>query len=135
MGLPPSARVHDETSGCSRYLFRHRRALRLVLGIVAAWGRSAGCHSSRTSGAERGGSLRDFNLETRLFEYPLSFLIYSDSFDALPEVVMRRVYARIRAVLSGTDETGDFEHIDAAHREAIRQILSETKPDFLNAPS
>ncbi len=78
----------------------------------------------------QGRSLRDFNLETRLFEFPLSFLVYSDAFDALPEVVKRKTFERIDGVLSGSDETGDYGHIDAAHREAIRQILLETKADF-----
>jgi len=34
----------------------------------------------------KGRSLRDFDLGKRLFKYPLSFLIYSDSFNALPDL-------------------------------------------------
>lgn len=33
----------------------------------------------------QGRSLRDFDLERRLFKYPCSYLIYSDSFEALPQ--------------------------------------------------
>jgi hypothetical protein len=32
----------------------------------------------------RGRSLRDFNLRTRIFRYPCSYLIYSEAFDAIP---------------------------------------------------
>ena len=33
----------------------------------------------------RGRSLRDFDLRTRIFKYPCSYLIYSEAFDAIPE--------------------------------------------------
>ena len=52
-----------------------------------------------------GRSLRDFDLERRLFKYPLSFLVYSESFDAIPEVAKREVYRRLRAILSGDDRS------------------------------
>ena len=35
----------------------------------------------------KGRSLRDFDLQKRLFRYPLSYMIYSAQFDALPEQV------------------------------------------------
>lgn len=77
-----------------------------------------------------GRSLRDFDLDRRLFRYPLSFLIYSDAFDALPPEVAARVYDGIDAVLRGEDRRNDFEHIDDDTRAAIREILLETKPAF-----
>lgn len=43
----------------------------------------------------QGRSLRDFDLRTRLFRYPLSYMIYSPSFDALPGAVRARIYERI----------------------------------------
>ena len=33
---------------------------------------------------KQGRSLRDFDLQTRLFRYPLSYMVYSDLFDGLP---------------------------------------------------
>jgi hypothetical protein len=81
----------------------------------------------------QGRTLRKFNLRDRLFEYPLSFLVYTDAFDALPELTKTRVYRRIDAVLSGRDATGDFDHLDAQTRAAIREILVATKPDFETA--
>ena len=32
----------------------------------------------------QGRSLRDFDLQRRLFKYPCSYMIYSEAFDALP---------------------------------------------------
>ncbi len=47
----------------------------------------------------KGRSLRELDLKTRLFRYPLSYLIYSDGFDGLPEYGKRYVYRRIAEVL------------------------------------
>jgi hypothetical protein len=48
----------------------------------------------------QGRSLRDFDLKTRLFRYPLSYMIYSAAFDALPKEIQSRLYQRIRAKAS-----------------------------------
>jgi len=79
---------------------------------------------------DQGRTLRQFQLEDRLFEYPLSYLIYTDAFDALPDITRNRAYVRIDEILRGEDDSGDFAHLDAATRQAIRQILVATKPDF-----
>ena len=73
-------------------------------------------------------SLRDFDLERRLFKYPCSYLIYSRSFDALPRESKDFVYRRLWEVLSGADQTKDFAHLSATDRTAIREILTATKP-------
>ncbi len=51
----------------------------------------------------KGRSLRDFDLHTRLFRYPLSYMIYTKVFDAMPDVVRERVYRRLYEIL--TDRT------------------------------
>lgn len=77
-----------------------------------------------------GRTLREFELDTRLFRYPLSFLVYTDAFDALPDLAKDRAFRRFEEVLSGADTSEDFAHLDAATRTAIREILLATKPDF-----
>src|SRR5262249_55868993 len=47
----------------------------------------------------RGRSLRDFDLQTRLFKYPCSYLVYSSSFAALPPEVKEYVLRRMHEVL------------------------------------
>ncbi len=76
----------------------------------------------------KGRSLRDFDLKTRLFRYPLSYLIYTDSFDALPEPAKGYVYARLLEVLTGDTSRDEFWNLSNADRQAILQILLETKP-------
>ncbi len=77
----------------------------------------------------KGRSLRDFSLDDRLFEYPMSFLVYSDAWDALPMMVKERAYLRIHEILTG-DDSPDYPLLDAERRRAILDILLETKPDF-----
>lgn len=79
---------------------------------------------------EQGRSLRDFDLQTRLFRYPCSYLIYSDSFHALPAEVKNYVLRRMRDVLRATDAGGPFAHLSAADRQAIFEILSATLTDL-----
>ena len=75
----------------------------------------------------RGRSLRDFDLGTRLFRYPLSYLIYSRGFDALPVRVRTRVYARLHEILTGHDRSAAFAHLSSDDRRAIAEIVRETK--------
>jgi hypothetical protein len=77
----------------------------------------------------QGRSLRQFDLATRLFRHPCSFLIHTASFDALPQELRARFWARMDAALSDTAPSGRFGHLSAADRDAIRGILAATKPE------
>jgi len=81
----------------------------------------------------QGRSLRDLDLQTRLFKYPLSFLIYSEGFDCLPPAAKEYVYRRLDAILTGHDTSPAFANLSAADRAAIFEILRATKPDFARA--
>jgi hypothetical protein len=72
-------------------------------------------------------SLRDFDLKTRLFAYPCSYLIYSEAFEGLPDAAKEYVYRRLWDVLSGKDTSAEFAHLSTADRQAIREILLATK--------
>lgn len=78
----------------------------------------------------QGRSLRDFDLERRVFKHPCSYLIYSRSFDGLPREMKDFVYRRMWEVLSGADQSREFAHLSAEDRIAIRDILIATKPDL-----
>lgn len=81
----------------------------------------------------RGRSLRMFDLETRLFRYQCSYLVYSAAFDALPAPALGYVYRRLIEVLDGRDRSQPFARIGDADRRAIRDILTDTKPAFAAA--
>ena len=79
-----------------------------------------------------GRSLRDLDLKRRLMRYPLSYMIYSRSFDAMPARVKNYVYRRLRDVLSGQEKNPVFRLSDA-DRKAILEILRDTKPEAVSA--
>ena len=75
----------------------------------------------------KGRSLRDFDLKTRLFKYPCSYLIYSDAFEQLPAKLKERIYERLFEILDGEDSSGAYEKISPESRQVIREILVATK--------
>ncbi len=75
----------------------------------------------------RGRSLRQFNLTRRMFQYPCSYLIYSEAFDHLPEQATERIYRRLWEVLTGRDTSSAFTHLSTEDRRAILEILTDTK--------
>jgi hypothetical protein len=77
-----------------------------------------------------GRSLRDLELQTRLFRYPCSYLIYNPAFDALPDEVRGRVIRRLKNILEGEDESLEYEHLTPQLRREILTILRETKDEF-----
>jgi len=78
----------------------------------------------------RGRSLAQLDLTTRLLRYPCSYMVYSDAFDGLPPAVRQAVYARMIDVLSSPDRRLGDARVSAADRQAVLEILRETRPDF-----
>jgi hypothetical protein len=85
---------------------------------------------SRAVRDPQGRSLRDFDLSRRIFRYPLSYLIYSTQFDALPSEANQAFYGRLAEVLQGEDTSEPFAHLATGDRTAILEILRATKPEF-----
>lgn len=78
----------------------------------------------------KGRSLRDFNLETRLFEHPCSFLIYSEAFQSLPKKLKDEIYTKLWKILTGENNQPEFEKLTVESRKAIYGILKETLSDL-----
>ena len=74
-----------------------------------------------------GRSLRDFDLQTRLMRYPLSYMIYSPGFDGLPPEVKSMALTRISDILAGKITHERYAHLTPELRAAIQQILAETR--------
>jgi hypothetical protein len=91
----------------------------------------AGYEAIFTAAAPRdmkGRSLRELDLRRRLFRYPCSYLIYTPAFDGLPVRAKDAVYARLWEVLSGREKAPRYRGLTLADRQAIVEILRETKP-------
>lgn len=76
---------------------------------------------------KQGRSLRDFDLKTRLFKYPLSYMIYTAAFDAMPDYARDRIYRRLYDILSGADSSAKYSRLDSATRQAVLEIVASTK--------
>jgi hypothetical protein len=77
-----------------------------------------------------GRSLRDFDLETRLFKHPLSFMVYSELFDGAPKPLLDRIYEQLFDVLTGEEDEGRYAALAEADRKAVLEILVDTKPNL-----
>ena len=108
-------------------LFAHEAALTEPVQGTSGFAAEFAGRGPRDS---QGRSLRDLDLQHRLLRYPLSYLIYSKSFDAMPAELKTYVLRRFREVLTNQDTSADFQHLSAEDRTAILQILKETKPGF-----
>jgi hypothetical protein len=82
----------------------------------------------------KGRSLRQFDLRRRMMAYPCSYMIYSKAFEALPFAAKRLVYARMRDILAGRAIEPRYAQISRSERQAVIEILQETKSD-LRRPS
>jgi hypothetical protein len=123
---PLAARIQAVGEPLVRYLFfSHEAPLTAPIHGTTSF---AADFAARGPKDKRGRSLRDFDLSTRLFKYPCSYLVYSPAFDALPKEVKEYVAKRMGEVLTGTDKSRDFAHLPPADRQAILEILQETKP-------
>lgn len=78
----------------------------------------------------RGRSLRQFDLETRVFRHRLSYLVYSAAFDALPASLKERLLHRLLRILQGEDEA---IALGRQERRAILEILRDTLPNLPEA--
>ncbi len=71
----------------------------------------------------KGRSLRKLDLQHRLFTYPLSYLIDSAAFAALPPRASARFFERLRLVLAGRDHDPDLQHLSAVDRANLGDII------------
>ena len=78
----------------------------------------------------QGRSLRDFDLQKRMFRYPLSYMIYSAAFDNMPDLVRERVYQRLYEILTGKVQSPAYARLTAEDRKAILEIVRDTKPNL-----
>ena len=78
----------------------------------------------------KGRSLRDLDLQTRLFRYRCSPLIYSESFATLPKELHDIILLRLSSGLRAFPPSPSFGHLPDDERAAIHEILSATLPNL-----
>jgi hypothetical protein len=80
--------------------------------------------------ASNGISLKDLDLETRLFKHRCSYLIYSDVFESTSDLFRQQVYQLLGEAISTEKPDPDFAYLSDAEKKAIRGILRETLSDL-----
>jgi hypothetical protein len=109
-----------------RYLlFTNEIPLATPVAGTSDFARQFTAHGPRDS---QGRSLRDFDLQKRIFKYPCSYLIYSEAFDAIPGPAKDYIYHRLFDILSGREQGPEFASLSSQDRRAILEILVATKP-------
>lgn len=108
-------------------LFIDEAALPSGLAGSSGFAEAFTAHGARD---RQGRTLRAFDLRTRLFRYPCSYMIYSDAFDQLPSVGRDAIYRRLWLVLSGQDRSPRYARLSKEDRRAVVNILRDTKPSL-----
>lgn len=78
----------------------------------------------------QGASLKDFDLQTRLFRYRCSYMIYGSAFAGLPVEFKQRVYRRLGEALDVARPDAEYAYLPPAEKQAIRSILRATLNDL-----
>jgi len=87
----PAGQLEADLDAAAGYLlFRNEAPLKEPVAGVSSFSRTFPLR----------GPLREFDLRTRLFRYPLSYMIFSPAVEALPDAIRARLCRRISAGLS-----------------------------------
>jgi len=78
----------------------------------------------------KGRSLYELDLNKRVFKYPCSYMIYSPSFQALPKESKDYIWNRLSEILTGQDQSRLYSTLTPDDRQAVLEILLDTKPEF-----
>ncbi len=87
----------------------------------------AAVFAARGPADAQGRSLRDLRLNGRLMEFPLSYLIDSPAFAALPDGPREAVVSRIRTILADGDPAPRYAHLTPAVRKATLEVYEGTR--------
>ncbi|MCH2209587.1 MAG: hypothetical protein MK132_27525 [Lentisphaerales bacterium] len=77
-----------------------------------------------------GKSLRKLDLNSRLFKYPLSYMIYSENFQQLPAIAKKITLKNLKEILAGKNQDKKYRHLTSDLRSEILKILNETLTGF-----
>lgn len=84
------------------------------------------------------GPLREFDLKTRIFKVPCSYMIYSAAFDGMGPDALDAIYRQLHLVLMGKTGEKRYERLTLEDRRQILQTLQKTKkglPEYLRTAS
>jgi hypothetical protein len=81
---------------------------------------------SKRIATKEGDSLRDFDLNTRIFRYRCSYMIYTEAFRSLPTLILERFTERLLRALSEDSSSEEFSYLPKDEKQSILRILTDT---------
>lgn len=125
--VTPETRAVFETETAQlldAFLFKNEASLSAVsLGADSPF---TAPFEARSESDEKGRSLRQLQLDDRLFEYRCSYMIHSEAFEQLPGPFREHVLTELEQILGQPAGTGDYPYLTNEERSAIREILTDT---------
>ena len=121
--------VRGETERIVDYLLYKDEAALPEGGITGSEGFQDAFRRNRVEDS-KGRSLKDFDLQKRLFKYPCSYMIYSEAFESLPDNLRSSVFRHLVSVLRSEIKRDRFKNLSKEKRATILEILTETKPEI-----
>ncbi len=76
----------------------------------------------------KGRSLYQLRVNRRMFRYPFSYIVYTDTFNDLPKEALDYVWPEIERILDPTTRHEGYSHLSRRDKTAIKEILLETHP-------
>lgn len=76
----------------------------------------------------QGRSLRNFDLNERMFKYPLSYLVLTPGFENLPKEAKYSATKKIVEILKKGSAEEKYAHLTPERRAVLCEILSQTSP-------
>lgn len=83
---------------------------------------------SRGPRDQQGRSLYDLQMNQRMLRYPFSYLVYSETFNDLPQEALDYIWPEIKVILDSPSRYPGYEHVSMRNKKAIREILFDTHP-------
>jgi hypothetical protein len=120
------AKFASEYEVVDQLLFR--KSIRLPEGVV----KNAAFSPRFLADARRsraGDSLKDLLLDGRIFRNRCSYLIYSESFAALPAAMKARIFEVLYEALHDDNPAGRYAYLESDEKKRIYEILLETHPE------
>jgi len=121
--------LDDQAGKVTRYLLFADEVTLPSGGVAGETAFKADFQRNRRA-TKNGTSLKDFDLQTRLFKQRCSYMIYSAVFQGLPATFKERVYQRLKLALSEKKPDPEFAYLPTEEKRSIRGILKETLTDL-----
>lgn len=132
LGPEPVAELEDQARKLTRYLLFADEAPMPLGGIEGDATFRTEFRRNRRLSAD-GISLKDFELNTRLFKHRCSYMIYSPLIQGAPAILKDALRRHLILALQETPAHSEFQYLPAAEKAAIRRILKATSTEFANA--